>query len=314
VLQTAEWLIENNRIKLRYVVKSVHVILLKKAEDPATMVNRIAKMVLNTACVVSIALWAVSCGSGSGGSGESMLDTQLIGTWKIVSATIGGVQTTCPGTDAASGFTCGADETLTLNSDGSYSEILTSTVDDDGFWFAVNNRLMMDDTIPDDNPVSYTYLIDGNIMTAKTLSGQIAVQYARVGEPSTLTQQDILDAHPDLTKDALVDPALMGTWRYASIQYNGTTITCPGDAGIPGISCGDNEVVNFNGDNTFTETISNTTHAGGNWYALYNRVFMDDTEFEDADSSAWIYTITDNVLTLKMWGGKYTATLERLLK
>jgi len=278
--------------------------------------NRIVIMFLNAALCVCIAVWVAGCGSDNTSSsdmGGSMLDPQLIGTWKIVAATISGVTTTCPGTDAASGFSCGANETMSLKSDGSYDEILISTPDKQGFWFAVNSRLMMDDTIADDNPAVYTYKLNGTTLTAKTLSGVISVVYERQGEPSTLSQQDILQSYPELGRSLLVAPNLIGTWKYASIKYKDTTITCPGDSGIPGISCGANEVVNFSDNNTFTETISNTSHSAGNWYALHGRLFMDDTEFDDSDPSGWMYNIAGNVLTMKMWGGTYTATLQRVV-
>lgn len=275
--------------------------------------DRIMKMVLIIVCVVFLAVWTVGCSSSDNFNyGESMLDTQLIGTWKLGAATIEGQRIVCPGTNATSSFSCTSNETLTLKSDGSYEEVLTSTPDNKGFWFAVNSRLMMDDTIADDNPVVYTYVIDGNMLTAKTLSGTLVVEYERQGPPSTFTHQDIVQAYPELSRYNLVDPNLIGSWRYVSIQFFGTSVTCPGDSGIPGISCGADERVNFIDDNTFTETISNTSHDRGFWYAFHGRVFMDDTEFEDADPSAWMYTISGDVLTMKMWGGGYIATLQRV--
>lgn len=241
-----------------------------------------------------------------------MLDTNLIGTWKLVSATVGGQTITCPGSDETTGFECGENELLVLNSNGTYDESIASTVDDSGFWFAVNGRLMMDDEINDNNPVAYTYSISGNILTASTLSGTVVAQYERQSAVSTINPFELVFKNPSMSISMLTDKTLIGTWRYTSITYGTTVVNCPGTSDIPGISCGDNETVTFNFDNTFTETVSNTDHSAGAWYSLHGRLFLDDTVVEDNDPSAWIYSVDGNVLTMTMWGGLYVATLERV--
>lgn len=265
------------------------------------MGNRSLKMILMILCAVFLTVWTLGCSSSDNNKEPSMLDPQLIGTWKLVSSTSGGETVVYTGS-----------ETLTLKSDGSYEEALSSTADNKGFWFAVNNRLLMDDTIADDNPGAFSYTINGNMLTAKTLSGTVVAEYERQGQPSTFTHRTIVESYPDLARHKLVDANLVGTWRYVSIEFFGTSITCPGDSGIPGISCGTDERVTFVNDNTFTETVSNTSHDRGFWYAFHDRLYLDDAELEDADPSAWMYTISGDVLTMKMWGGGYIATLQRV--
>jgi hypothetical protein len=246
------------------------------------------------------------------GSADSSLDPQLIGAWKLTAATVGGVTTTCPGEDANSGFSCGDDEQLTLNADGSYAETLSSTIDDAGVWFAVNGLLMLDDELRADNPGAFTYTVDGNTLTAQTLGGALVAVYARQGEPSTLTEADIVAANPGLDSARLVDTNLVGKWEYVSIEYQDTLVVCPGTSAIPGIFCGEHEWVRYSADSTFEETISNTEHAAGVWYALNGVLLLDDTVREDYDPSAWTYTIQGDVLIMRTFDADLISTLHRV--
>lgn len=245
-------------------------------------------------------------------AGGSALDPALIGTWRLVSSTSDGVTTTCPGSNPDTGFSCSENETLTLKSDGNFTETLSSTVDDEGIWFAVDGLMMLDDEVTPDNSGAFTYVIEGTTLTARTLSGGLAVVYERVGAASTVTEAQIVLAHPELSAAHLVDPALLGTWVYISIQFQDTLVPCPGTSDIPGISCGENETVTFKPDNTFSETVANTDHSEGVWYAMNDILLFDDTTFEDHDPTSWTYTIHDDVLTLRTFSGVLISTLRRV--
>ncbi len=274
------------------------------------MAKRRMAVLAATGSVVAVLMFAaVGCVLVSS---NCMLDMSLIGTWKLVSTTIGEVTVTCPGSDAGTVFTCGADEILNLNDDGTYDESIASTVDNSGFWFAVDGRLMMDDDVDDGKPASYAYSLEGKQLVAKTLNGTLVARYERQGEACTRKPWDLVRENPSLSVTMLVDRDLVGTWRYASITFGETVVDCPGTSAIPGISCGANETVTFNDDNTFTETISNTDHSEGNWYSLRGRLFLDDPQLEDSDPSAWAYSVDGNVLTMSMWGGGYIAVLDRV--
>ncbi len=274
--------------------------------------HRMAKIFATAMCVVGLTVIG-GCGGGSNGSDESMLDTQLIGSWKLTGTTIGTNHVTCPGSDSVSGFLCGDNEVLTLNSDGSYDETIATTIGDKGFWFGVNSHLNMDDTTSDKDPASYVYTFEGDTLKASALNGVFVTEYQRQGDPSTLTQQEIIEAKPELNIDNLIDPNLVGSWRYVSITINGIVTPCPYDSGIPGISCGENEVVKFNGNNTFSQPNSNGSLSEGNWYALYGRLFMDDSDFLGGSYPlASVYTATDSLLTMEMWNSQVVATLERV--
>ena len=272
--------------------------------------HRTLERALWCACVGLVLVGAAGCPALL--PGDSMLEPELIGTWKLVSMTNSGQTTTCPGADPLSGVSCGANETLTLKSDGNYEETISSTVDDGGLWFAVDGIMMLDDEVTPDNSGAFTYVIEGNTMTARTLSGGLQVVYERQGDASTLTQADIVRADPSLSIANLVDTNLVGTWVYLSIDYNGTLVVCPGDSGIPGIFCGANELMIFNADNTFTETVSNTDHSAGRWYAVHDILLFDDTVFEDHDPTSWTYTIHDDILTMRTFSGALLATLQRV--
>jgi hypothetical protein len=246
------------------------------------------------------------------GWGESMLEPELIGTWKLVEMTNSGVTVTCPGENADLGFSCTDNETLTLQSDGNYEETISSTVDDEGLWFAVDGIMMLDDELTPDNSGAFTYEIDGNTMTARTLSGGLEVVYERQGAASTLTQADIVRADSSLRFANLMDANLVGTWEYISIDFNGVLVECPGDSGIPGISCGENELMIFKADNTFDETVSNTDHSTGRWYATHDILLFDDPTFEDHDPTSWTYTIHDDILTMRTFSGALISTLRRV--
>ena len=259
------------------------------------------------------AIGMVGCGGDS--DVESMLNPKLIGTWKLASVAAGANKVTCPGSGelvAGRTFECGANETLNLKSDGTYDELLTSTTEDSGDWFAIDTHLMMDDELGVNNPIAYTFVLEGNLLLLETYEGGFIAEYVREGEESTLTDEDIVASNPDLAIENLVDPNMVGKWRYRSIEYNGTIIQCPGDTGIEGFSCGDNEWIEFSNNNKFTETVSSTTHDSGFWYARLNRVYMEDLEFHDHDPSAATYVIENGVMTMRMWGGVYNIVMERI--
>ncbi len=277
------------------------------------MQSRRLKLALLSVCAAAIALCGATCPTLPVPLGtDSSLDPQLIGTWRLVSAITGDQTTTCPGTDEATGFSCGDNETLTLNSDGTYDEVLSSSADDEGVWFAVNGLLMLDDELRADNPGAFTYAIDGNTMTARTLGGAIVAVYERQGEPSTLTEADIVRATPTMDSARLVDANLVGTWEYMSIEYQDTLVVCPGTSEIPGIFCGENETVTYNANGTFDETISNTDHSAGVWYALDRVLLLDDTTVTDHDPSAWTYTIQGDVLIMRTFDSDLISTLHRV--
>ncbi len=172
--------------------------------------------------------------------------------------------------------------------------------------------MMLDDETTPDNAGAFTFVVDGDTLTARTLTGAITVVYERQGEASTLTQADIVDADPDLDFANLSDPNLAGTWVYVSIKYGNTFVECPGDSGIPGIACGENETMTFAADNTFEETVSNTEHDSGRWYSSYDILLFEDPTFEDHDPTAWTYTIHDDVLTMRTFSGALISTLRRV--
>jgi len=152
-------------------------------------------------------------------------------------------------------------------------------------------------------------------LTLKTYNGTAHLEFVRQGLPSTLTQLDILNSYPTLNKQLLTVPALLGKWRFETILYAGITATCPGVTGDPNVSCGANDFATFSSDNTFTQTVPNTgytTYPKGIWYALNGRLLMDDIELTDSDLSAWIFSVTGDVLTLSSANGGYVISLRRV--
>jgi hypothetical protein len=59
---------------------------------------------------------------------------------------------------------------------------------------------------------------------------------------------------------------VVGRWRLTKVQASGLTLNCPGSLNVPGVgsaSCGDNDIVQYNSDGTFTATGNITVNGGG---------------------------------------------------
>jgi hypothetical protein len=248
-------------------------------------------------------------------SGTSMLDTNLIGTWTLVSATLDGRIIVCPANDPVTGFLCGASDTLTLQSDGTFLETGTSTAANPGLWFATNGRVLLEDGNAPGNPTAFTYVISGIELTIATESGAVAFQYERQGAASTVTQQSIVQADPNLNAANLVDPNLVGSWQFVSIEDSGTIVTCPGTSAVPPISCFASETITFSAGNTWVDSVLGTDPvvlSQGIWYIRDARILLDDQVFADNDPVAGTYTIQGDLLTIRELDGQFIVTARRV--
>ncbi len=230
--------------------------------------------------------------------GDSMLEPELIGAWKLISTTADGQTITSAG-----------DEVLTLQSDGRYEDTIRATADDAGVWFAVDGLLMLDDWVTPDNPSAFTYIIEGSILTAHALGGATTLVYERQGEASTLSHAQIIAADSSLGIAYLTDVSLVGTWEYVSIEYEGMLVICPATSDIPGVACGEHEQMIFRADHSFEETASNPDHGTGVWYAAHGDLLFDDLLFDDHDPTAWTYSVHEDLLTMRTSDGRLTWTL-----
>ena len=249
-------------------------------------------------------------------NGTSMLDTNLIGTWTLVSATLDGRVIVCPADDPVTGFQCGAGDTLTLQSDGTFLKTGTSTAANPGLWFATNGRVLLEDGTTPGNPTAFTYVINGIELTIATQSGAVAYLYERQGAASALTQRNILLANPALNISNLVDPNLVGSWQYVSIEDSGTIVTCPGTSAVPAISCLDSEAITFSADNTWVDSVPGTDPlvvlSQGIWYIRDARILFDDEVFADNDPIAGTYAIEGDLLTIRELDGQVIVTARRV--
>lgn len=239
--------------------------------------------------------------TGCGGGGGS--DTPCIaGTWKLLSVTAGTTTVQCPGSDAAAGLICGENETLTLNANGLYTDTHLSTPDDSGTWFVHDgvdsDIVVFDDDMTPNNPYSYNFVLEGNLMHFSTTQGYIKGVYELVSRDETC------DGPSTDYEDH--DRNLVGTWRLVSLWAGSTTVTCPGSNEAAGIACGENETITYTGNGRFTDTHIMTPDDSGIWFTNNNNgknILVNDDDATPDNPSAYIYTLDGNSLQFTTMGG-----------